>query len=192
MSGDSVPFRPGASPFHVRGSVYRGIQTYTKDHFPGGTADLLKLLPDTDLQNFIQQAFSPAGWYDALPIRPITEAMAVAEGHPYFESVRNRSSLLAQRDIKGVYKLLLRAVTPSLAAARLQRISLSYFNFGHAVVRSAGRNRSEGEQTGIPSVLAPWWMAMFDGYASVVLQMAGAHSPQVRFDPPVPQGVRMG
>src|SRR5262245_25042025 len=108
MSSDSNPFRPGTSPFHVRGSIYQGIQSYTAEHLPGSMAALLKLLPDTEHGDFIQQAFSPVGWYDALPIRPITEAMAVAEGRTYFDSVRNRAGLLAQREIKGIYKFLLR------------------------------------------------------------------------------------
>lgn len=85
--------------------------------------------------DFVSRLFLPVGLYDVLPLRPFTEAIALAEGRPYDESVRDRARTIAQRDIGGLYKLLLRAVSPMTTLDRLPRVAQRYFDFGVASTR---------------------------------------------------------
>lgn len=47
-----------------------------------------------------------------------------------------------------------------------------------------------GAVTGMPRLIAPWFMPMLEGYASTVLEMSGARSPRIRFSAPERDGER--
>lgn len=192
MTLTSLPVRPGQSPFRVRGSTYVGVREWVDERVRGGLPAVLEHISDGDRRDFVSQVFLPVGLYDALPLRPFTEAVALAEGRAYDESVRTRARAVAQRDIGGLYKLLLRAVSPATAIDRLTRVAQRYFDFGAVTTRSAGDRRVEGTHTGMPRVIAPWFTPMLDGYAATVLEMSGARSPRVRFSAPERDGEREG
>ncbi len=184
----SPRFRPGESPFHVRGSTYLGMREYVDKHVPGGIGAVQARLSDDELREFAAQTFLPVSHYDALPIRPISEAIAAVEGIPYGDSVRRRAAMVAERDLKGLYRLLLSVVSPELVAERLQRLGMRYFDFGRVDVVSAAKGRSDAKMSGIPAPLALWLGHMISGYAVVALKAAGAASPRTRVDPPVRDG----
>jgi hypothetical protein len=183
---------PGRSPFHVRGTTYLRVREWVNDRVPGGLPAVLEHIADRELREFISQVFLPVRDYDALPLRPFTEAVALVEGRPWAESVRNRARAVAESDINGLYKLLLRAVSPATAVERLQRISQRYFDFGSASVRALGDRRAEGSQTGMPRPLAGWFMPMLEGYGATLLEMTGARAPRLRFSSPERDGEREG
>jgi hypothetical protein len=185
-------FRPGESPFHVRGSTYHGMREFVERRVTGGLDAVLPHLPDDEHRSFAAQIFLPTSQYDALPIRPISEAIAAAQGLPYYESVRSRGSLVAQRDLGGLYRILLKVVSPELVAERLQRVSLRYFDFGAVEVVDTSKGRSETRMKGIPLPIAMWIGPMITGYATEALKAAGASAPRVRVDAPVRDGERSG
>lgn len=185
-------YRPGTSPFHARGSAFLGFREYVEARVPGGLAAVIPLLPDDEHRAFIQQVFLPVAWYDALPIRAVSEAAAVAEGVRFADSVRTRANFVAHRDLNGLYKLLLRVITPELALDRLQRISSRYFDFGKTEVIGTTKGASEGLHTGIPEPLLSWFTPTVDGYSTAILELAGAKSPRCRFEPPRRDGDKGG
>lgn len=187
-----LPYKPGTSPFHVRGSTYVGMQKYVAESVPGGFGAVIAHIRDDDLRAFAQQVFLPVAWYDALPIPSIAEAIAEVERRPMADSVRDRGVIIARRDLGSLYKLMLKVVSPNLVMDRLQRASVRYFDFGHADVLPSRPGRSQARISGFPSPLTVWFIPMLEGYASVLLEAAGAGSPRVRFDPPEREGERMG
>lgn len=176
----------------MRGSTYLGIREWVNDRVRGGLPAVLEHISDGDLRDFASQVFLPVGLYDVLPLRPLTEAVALAEGRAYDESVRTRARAVAQRDINSLYKLLLRAISPATAVDRLQRVAQRYFDFGGTSVRSIGERRTEGTNTGMPRFIAPWFTPMLDGYMATILEISGARSPRVRFSAPERDGEREG
>lgn len=188
----AAPLPPGRSPFHVRGSTYVGIRESIDARLPGGLAAVLVHLPDSAHRDFASQTFLPVTMYDALPIRALTEAIAMVEGVPYSTSVSSRARLVAQRDVAGLYRLLLRAVSPATAAERLQRAALRYFDFGTLSLREQSKGHCVFQQSGWPEILQPWFVAMLEGYAPVVLGAAGAESVAVSAGLPHIDGRRAG
>jgi len=96
--------------------------------------------------------------------------------------------MVAQRDINGLYKLVLKVVSPELAFERLQRIAPRYFDFGRVEMLGTQKGGSELQYIGIPEPLARWFTAMMEGYSSSVLELAGAKSPRYKFGPPKRDG----
>lgn len=180
MNATPTPVAPGKSPFHVRGSTYIGIRAHIDEKVVGGLSAVLSLLPDEAHQVFCTQVFLPVATYDALPMRTLTEATALAEGSEYAHSVRKRARVVAQRDISGLYKLLFKAVSPATAAERLQKAALRYFDFGDVTILDKGSKHSIISHGGIPRFIIPWYTPMIEGYTAVVLEIAGARNPAAR------------
>lgn len=42
----------------------------------------------------------------------------------------------------------------------------------------------------MPRLIAPWFMAMIEGYVATVIEMAGARSPRIRFSAAARDGER--
>lgn len=192
MSTTPTPIAPGKSPFHVRGSTFVAVRSYIDEHVPNGLSAVLAYLPDEAHRAFSSQVFLPVANYDVLPLRPLTEAVALAEGLPYAQSVRGRARIVARRDISGLYKLLFKAISPATAAERLQKAALRYFDFGEVSILERGSKHSVLIHGGIPRFIVPWYVPMIEGYTAVVLEMAGGRNPVARTDASRQDGEREG
>jgi hypothetical protein len=172
-------FAPGESSFHVRGSTYLGMRDYVKAKIPGGMDAVINALPDGPHREFARQIFVAVGWYDALPIRPITEIIAKLERRAWEESVRARAVEVAQRDLNVIHRLLLAASSPERVVEKLQRAALQYFDFGETEITAAERGRSKFVLRDVPQPLGPWFLPMLDGYAGTLISRAGGKDPQI-------------
>lgn len=177
-----LPFPPGQSPFHVRGLNFLAMREYCDREVPGGVAGVLARLPSDSLRRFFEQPFLAVSMYDALPITPITTAIAEQEGRLYEDSVYRRAVGVAKRDMGGLYRMLMSFVSPELAMKGLPRVWARYFDFGHLEMNVIAPRHWEVAEVGIPASLAPWFSPMSRAYLTIVLNMTGAHggSPQVR------------
>jgi hypothetical protein len=171
---------PGESPFHVRGSTYLGVRDYAKAKLPGDMEAVTEALPGGPHREFARQMFSPAEWYDALPIRPITEIIAKLEGCSWEESVRLQGQETALREFKLLDRVRLRASAPERVVEKLQRATLQDFNFGEAEIIEAERGHSKVVLRGVPQPLGPWFLAMLDGYAGTLISRAGGKLPEIK------------
>lgn len=171
-------FAPGESPFKVKGSPYATIVEHARG-IEGGMERFLEHLPDDAYREFARAVFLPVSKYDALPLVPLTRALSAAEGSDHFDSVRERSRRSAERDLSGVYRLLLKAVSPQNAVERLQKVSLSYFNFGEAAILQRERGHVVAELREIPGSLGAWFEPMLAGYGPVLIERAGGRNAVV-------------
>jgi len=192
MTVTKAPVTPGTGPFHVRGSTYLGVRSYVDECVPGGMEAVLAVLPDEAHRAFASQLFLPVSFYDVLPVRTLTEAVAVVEGLPHATSVRARARRVAQRDITGLYKLFFKAVSPATAAERLQKASLRYFDFGRLEILERAPKRSVIVARDLPRFITPWYLPMTEGYTAVVMELAGARAPTLRAEAPRREGEREG
>ncbi len=172
-------YAPGESPFHTRGSTYIGVRDYMTAQVPGGVDAVANALPDGPHRAFVRQAFVADEWYDALPMRSITEIMARLERRAWDESVRARAQTAALRELKLVGRLLLAASSPERVIEKLERSVLQQFDFGESKIVEAEPGRVKLVLEGIPQPLGSWFLPMLDGYATTMLGKAGGKQPQV-------------
>ena len=171
-------FAPGDSPFKVKGSPYATITEHARG-IEGGHARFLEHLPDDAHREFARTLFLPVSQYDALPLVTLTRALSEAEGSDHFTSVRERSRRAAERDLSGVYRLLLKAVSPQNAVERLQKMSLKYFSFGEAAILQRERGLVVAELRQIPASLGAWFEPMLSGYGPVLIERSGGRDASV-------------
>jgi hypothetical protein len=198
MTYSSLPpatFAPGESPFRAKGLVYRGAREYWDERVPGGVAAVVGAMNDTgetSLGRFLANPFLASGWYDVLPIGPLSAAAARLSGVPHAQLVRDNAAWLAHRDLRGVYRVILALASVKTVAHRLGGLSMQYFDFGRAETVPISERVVESRRYGIPAQLAPWFIFAADGFVPVAMTLAGAKSVRLRHGRPQPDGTVNG
>lgn len=177
---DRVPMPVGTSPFRVKGHVYQKMKADFDETAPGGVAGLLARIADEEITAFTEQPFMASSWYDALPMMPLSLAHAHALGVPFHHHLRDRGRQVAERDVPGIYRVLLRLATPELVASRLPRASTQYFDFGAAEAETLRPGLVRVWQAGVPVTLVPLIAATTEGFVSAAMEMSGARRVHVR------------
>lgn len=195
MLPDLLPtpqFPPGESPFHARGLVYLGAQSFYGANVPGGIDAVMRALPDGRLHSFFHQTFLASGWYDILPIVPISATAARVMGVPHRELIMANARTVARRDIPTIYKLLLKLSSPEAVVLRMPKASMRYFDFGESTAQMTQPRLCEAYQKGIPRELAGWFFHAAEGFTEVALGLAGAKDVKVQLDSTTIDGERKG
>ena len=192
LISDRLPMPVGTSPFRVKGHVYQKMKADFEETTPGGIEYLLARIGDGALSAFAAQPFMASSWYDALPMMPLSLAHAHALGVPFHHHLRDRGRDVAQRDIPGIYRFLLRLSSPELVASRLPRVATQYFNFGEAEVKTVRPGLVHVSQSGVPATLVPLIAATTEGFVSAAMEMAGAGRVLVRCVDTLRDGERAG
>ncbi len=170
---------PGSSPFRCKGLVYLGAKEFYAKKIPdpeGGA----QWIADGHLRAFWNQHFLASTWVDALPIVALSRAAARVSNVPHNALVRDNARFVAERDIQGVYRLLLRVASAGMVAARLPKAFLQYFNFGKIGEQTSESKSSEVVLSEIPEPLAGWLCVCFEGFIPTALTMSGASDALVR------------
>jgi hypothetical protein len=168
-----------APVFGARGLVYLGARDFFTRNLPGGLAALdTKLSPE--LAEFWNRIFIAGSMYDALPIVPISRTAAELAGVSHLDFVRANAEWLADRDIRGVYRLLLDVLSAETLVTRLPKAAMRYFNFGEASAQVVRRGFCRTEQRGIPEPMASWFAACVEGFILKALSRARARSVAVK------------
>lgn len=171
-------FSFGQSPFHAKGVLYLGTQSFFSEHVRGGVDALAQEIEDEALRAFITQKFLPSSLYEVMHVPALIayEARALRMGLDDYLLHRTRHQ--AKKDLGGVYGWLLRLASPQLVASRLPRIMLQMFDFAHAEVVSDSSDETIARFTGIPAPLAPWLSVCLAVYAETAIKLAGG-SPTI-------------
>ena len=165
-------FTAGASPYRVKGHVYRGLFESTEKRCPGGVAAVLPRLGDEELAAFFQQKFLAASFYDLLPLLEFGREAAHLAGVPYSTYVRGGARLQAEKDVNGLYRAMLRLASPSLVVARMPRVVMQYMTFGNATGRMVAERTYEILVRGVPEPVQVWLIAAAEGFVPFVLETA--------------------
>jgi hypothetical protein len=181
--------RSGAeeAPFRAKGLVYLGAREYYAARLSGG-CDAVRAHLEPELSTFFDQNFLSGGWYDAMPILPISVAAARASGKPHPKFVRENAEWMAKRDLRGIYKLIVTMASVETIAERLPDLSLRYLNFGRADGKMVGEKLFESNRYGIPAPLADWFVSATNGFVPVALGTAGATNVRIRVSPHAADG----
>lgn len=167
------PFPIGESPFRAKGVLFRGTQEFFTEHVRGGFDALQRQLGEGPLAAFIAQKFLPASYYDALTIPALIRAEADACGLSLPLYMQKRTRWQAERDMNGVYRLLLKVTSADTIAVRLPRVLSQMFNFPQPVTEVEG-TAATTQLTGVPEVLVDYFHMAVGTYAPALLELAGA------------------
>jgi hypothetical protein len=186
------PYAPGTSPFHVKGGIYSGTIKFFNEKVEGGAEQLFREIRDPQLNAFIQQKFLPSSWYDVLPCAPLIRAEARILGMSVTGYLKHRAAYQAAQDLSGVYRLLLKLVSPTMVAERLPRLVGQIFDFGTTESTVESPRHHLLRMNGLPSVLYEWVSTAFVVYAETTLKAAGARACKVALRAPIPDGEAHG
>ncbi len=90
---------------------------------------VLATLPTADLRRCFDQGFLASAWYDIFPFDSLLAAAARLLGLRYEVFLNQVFEAQAARDQRGVYKLLLHAISPEMLVKASPRIGTQLFNF---------------------------------------------------------------
>jgi hypothetical protein len=166
-------YAPGQSPFHVRGSTYLAVREYADAKISGGMTKVASELPEGPHRAFAGQAFDPEAWYDALPLRPITEVLAKLEGRGWEESIRARAEDAARKELGVLGRVRMIAATPERAVERLQRLIADSYDFGQPEITEAAAGHARVVVHQVPQPLGSLFLATLQGHAAVLIGSAG-------------------
>ena len=190
---DSAQVAPliGQSPFRLKGTIWLSARAYIDDQVHGGCRAVEQRLP-AHVRAYFEQLFVPLGWYDALPVKPITAAAAATLGVSTAEFIRTQAAWKAEQDMRGIYKLLLKLTSPTAVWKRFGSIYSQFYDFGRLTFDQAGKDSVDSCVHGMPAELAEWWMQATEAYMTVILQAAGAKNVKTTWKTPEADGVLCG
>lgn len=186
-----LPFAPGESPFRIKGTVIRGFLDWIARHSPGGIDGLLRAYRDPRLAPFMSQQFLASSFYDILPLVTSAHVAARLGGRSFGEFLRVRSRDQAERDLGGIYRLLLLWTSPANVVQRYAKIQQQYFSFGAARAEQVSHNHAILTREKIPEMLADWFAAVQPPFLEVALPGAGAKNLYTRAET-IPDGTTLG
>jgi hypothetical protein len=182
----NFPFPPGESPFRVKGSICRGCIEYIAEHVQGGMPAALAALPTDALRRCFEQPFLASALYDTFVLEALLQAAARAVGQNFEAFLRQAFDAQAARDQRGVYKLLLRAISPEMLVKRLPSIGSQLFTFTSSEVRELGPGHWENTISGIPVLLRTVYCESSGAFVSRALRTTGARDLSHRWLEPRP------
>jgi hypothetical protein len=177
------PFEPGQSPFRAKGTTYLALYASFDKRVPGGSEAVFSRIEDARVIAFFEQRFLASSTYDILPMLEASKLAAKIAGAPWREFVRGGAKFTAERDLNGVYRVLLKLASPRMVVERLPRILVQYFTFGHVEGHFSGPTRYEAIARGIPKPVAPWLTHAAEGFVPTVMGAAGAKDAAVIVHP---------
>jgi len=172
--------------------VWAGIRGFVDARIDGGAEAVVNALGDPALGAYFTQMFVTTGWYDIMPMIPISQVIGQLMGTGQMEYVRQSATWHAERDLKGVYKLLGKLPSPVAVCRRFASMSTQMWNFVNIEIVREESNKVESYASGVPQVLAPWWLRAAECYTNVVLKASGAKNGRVLWQRPLPDGSAHG
>jgi hypothetical protein len=177
------PLPPGQNPYRIKGGAYAGHLAYVAEKISGGIDAMLGAIVDPALAQFFRQTFLAASYYDLFPLVSAGHVCAKLIGTTFENFVRVRSGYQAERDVRGIYKMLVKLTSPEAVALRLPRLVAQYVDFGTAEAHVLAPGHVAATQTGTPRAVARWFQLVHDAYYTVLLPMTGAKNVLYRADP---------
>jgi hypothetical protein len=180
------PFAPGQSPFRVKGSICRGCVDYVADHIQGGMPAALAALPSDAWRRCFERPFLATDWYDAFVLNALLLAASRVAGQSFENFLTQAFDAQAERDQRGVYKLLLRAISPEMLIKRLPSIGSQLFSFTSSVVSELGPGHWENTISGVPVLLRTVYCQSSGAFVLRALRTTGARELSHRWLEPRP------
>ncbi len=124
----NMPRPAGENPFRVKGHGLRARMAVYDRVVPGGSRAVLAAIDDPGVREYLSAPILAASWYDLFAHAYLDVVAAELRKMPASESVATASALQAKDDARGIYKFLLKLVSPHVLVKKLGAISSQYFD----------------------------------------------------------------
>jgi hypothetical protein len=171
------PVPPGTSPFRVKGHGLRARMDVYDRIVPGGRRAVLAAIEDRATREYLSGPILAASWYDLFAHAALDLAAADLRAMAAWESVASASALQAEDDAAGIYRLLLKLVSPHMLVSKMGKISAQYFDHGGVEVQRVDARAARMTRTGIANQLYWWWGGILEGYVLSLFRISGAKNP---------------
>jgi hypothetical protein len=185
-----LPCEPGASPFHIKGTAYRGVITLVDERVPGGIGTLERELEDERLATFVRQPFLAASRYDLLPMLPINLGVARLLGRSLEALASEQGERQALYDIEKLYARLFAMMTFDNLPTVLARFDGQYLDFGDCGGTVLAPGHLLLRRAGLPEYVLRWFAPMYSSYIAQILRQKGAAFVEVTPRGPQDAGMR--
>ena len=184
-------FTPGHSPFCIKGTALNDA-LFNMDRLPGKRRACIDRVPSPALRQFFDQIFLASGWYDLYPLLFLNDAAAAIAGVSYEQWLRDSSAEHAEIVLGGIYRFVLRVLSPSTMTTGLTRLAAMYFNFVQVSRTAVRGGRMEILLDGAPAPIAEYLRGTVPAFLEVALRLAGQPAGQLTCSPARPSGSRVG
>lgn len=137
-----------------------------------------KVIP-TPLRPFLEQTILASGWYSEEDHLELLKALIKIQNGHGANLWEEFGRLTAQRDLKGIYKALLKKDRPALTLSRMPTIWSRYHDSGTFTVNPEGDRRAILELRDFP-VVSRHLCQNTAGFIVEVLRMSGAEHAEMR------------
>jgi hypothetical protein len=175
-----LPLAPGTHPFRVKGHGLRARMAIYERTVPGGRAAVVEAIEDPRARAYLEQPILAASWYDLFVHAALDIAAADLLGMKPRESVAIASGQQAHEDARGIYRLLLRVVSPHMLVRKMGAISAQYFDHGTVEVERLDTRAARMTRIGIANQLYWWWGGILEGYVRALFERTGARNTRTR------------
>lgn len=178
---DDWPFSLGKSPFHIKGVAYKGtLKSISKDSGSGMNRVLERIGDERpELSKFIDGPFLASSMYDVFGLPLFTFYVAEVLGRNFKAHVYRISRAQLEADLSGVYRFLLKMVSPERVLKQIVLVTNQYFDFGEMELLESKKKSAIMVRRDFPLMLLPWYEDVATGYGEVALERAGAKDPKV-------------
>jgi hypothetical protein len=182
----ALPFRPGTSPFLIKGSYYRELQERLLDW-----DRIVEAIDDTAVREFGLQRFLATEWYDYLPVIMIARGLGIYFGCPADQAISEQAAKNARRQLSGIYKFVLSFASPEVGMRRMSNVYRQLYNFGRCEISISG-DSAVSTYHQWPLMMAWLYQLTTDAWVGTLLGIAGASRVKRTWSAPVPDGTRDG
>ena len=153
---------------------------------------MIESIQDPVIREYVKQPFLAASRYDILPYLHTVAAAASVLGVPTARFAAEHCAWQAERDVRGVYRLLLNLTSPETVAQRLGLAWKRYFDFARVDVLSVTPGCAVLSVREMPAILVPWYRVAVRAAGDAIIRLAGAKDIKVEFGYPEPDGEKAG
>lgn len=191
LSYDELPFAPGDSPFRIKGIAFREtLDQIAKE--PDGLARVRAQLPRDDLRRFFEQPFVVGGWYDVFAMTQLDGAAARVFGMTYEAWLRESTRKQVGTSLAGIYRSMVKLLSPATLAWGLPRLSSTYFDFGNVATKRSSPESVRMSVEEVPTVLVPWFQLACTEFTVEALRVTGNPDARAAWQSVSATGVRRG
>jgi hypothetical protein len=168
------PFPVGEGPFHIKGTALKGVVDRVRTKVPGGLAALLARAKNPALDRLLSTPILVSSWYDVFALCVLDYHTASVANVSVGEHVFNAAHSQFVSDMNGIYRMILRVLSPQLVVDRIARVTGNYFDFGPTEVKKVDAHAAEIIRRDFPELLTPWYGPVAEGYTVAALEATGA------------------
>lgn len=175
---DAFPHPIGEGPYRIKGNAYRGKLEYFEGHEISHEA-LMTALDRPAIARFLEQTFFPSVWYDVLPMVASTAALAIVHDESFEARVAARARHQVHRDMKGVYRMIMRWAPARILAQRVPVVVAQHFDFVRVDATARGDTNVDVQLSTIPRPIDMWIEVVIRTYMEELVRASATRDVEV-------------